>query len=1017
MANKNEVGDIAARVRLDTIEFNESIKKLSNEFTKIDHQFKLASTGLDKVSDSSKITALTVDKLSKQVDIQKKSVDAWKQALEKAVAQGDGNTKQINKYELALKKSETTLASLEKQLKTATESMNRHGISASDAAKKFQELGVTWESTGRKFTQVGTAMTAAITAPILALGTLGVTFDASMQDYQASFETLLNSVEGAESMLMDLVEFAKSTPFEMTGLASATKKLIAYGISSRDVMKDLQMLGDVSLGNQEKLDSLANAYGQIQSTGRLMGQDLLQLINAGFNPLQIISEKTGRSMVNLKKDMENGAISAEMVTEALEDATSEGGRFFGAMEKSSKTFNGQMSTLKDTINITLGETMQPLFEELSNNIFPKVIAAVEKLGEYFSSLTDEQKTNALKWAAIAAAAGPVLLIVGKLISSIPALIMGIKGIGVAASFLVGNPIILGIAALAAGMAALVYLAGSADREIQAMTASLIAGYEEAAEAQKAAIDQAHAARLTALDDEMAAEDEASQARLDLMQEEYDAEVETISKQEQALKKGLQDRINALSDSHDKAIDAIRDEYGVFETGQKSRTEVVQDEAAAQKDIVKSVLDLSKDIASQEGKAFEKTYNAILEKATSIHDEKLRMYQEEYLKSVQLINQDLAQKVGGYQDEIDEITKKTAEEDRIAKEQADAQKIIDLQAKMDTAQGFADYTQASQDLADEINRQNREKELENRQIQIDSLNEQIRIATEKATEDKQNALELLQNKTDDQQVVIDAATNHEIEQIQKQRLAKENAENAKYNSAKSAMDREMDALDGWGERYKKELDQQLKDKQAAETAKLKLAQASIAAEQKIEQAAIAAEKAAADRTLAAQTTQANINAINAQIKQLQKPSYTSGFGNASTIANNQEIKRLEAEIEKMRATAHYNGLPGFAGGVVNWQGGLARVNEQGGEIQYLNRGTTVIPNDVSMQIAKSIGDAFGRIGSGGSGELISLMRELIGLFKMPQVVPFNVDGVQVGEAVFNGIVQAGIRRGTPIIKVR
>ena len=79
---------------------------------------------------------------------------------------------------------------------------------------------------------------------------------------------------------------------------------------------------------KNKLSSLTLAFSQVQSTGRLMGQDLLQMIGQGFNPLQIISEKTGRSMADLKKDMENGAISADMVTEAFKIATSEGGRFF-----------------------------------------------------------------------------------------------------------------------------------------------------------------------------------------------------------------------------------------------------------------------------------------------------------------------------------------------------------------------------------------------------------------------------------------------------------------------------------------------------------------------------------------------------------------------------------------------------------------------------------------------------------------------------------------------------------------
>jgi tape measure domain-containing protein len=109
------------------------------------------------------------------------------------------------------------------------------------------------------------------------------------------------------------------------------------------------MLGDVSMGNKEKLSGLSLAFAQVQATGRLMGQDLLQMINQGFNPLQIISEKTGKSMSVLKKEMEDGKISAEMVTGAFETATSQGGLFYQGMDRGAKTLNGTFSTLWDNI--------------------------------------------------------------------------------------------------------------------------------------------------------------------------------------------------------------------------------------------------------------------------------------------------------------------------------------------------------------------------------------------------------------------------------------------------------------------------------------------------------------------------------------------------------------------------------------------------------------------------------------------------------------------------------------------
>ena len=153
-------------------------------------------------------------------------------------------------------------------------------------------------------------------------------------------------------------------------------------------MPDLKMLGDISMGNKEKLSSLTLAYSQIQATGRLMGQDLLQLVNAGFNPLQIISEKTGRSMANLKKDMEDGKIGADMVKKAFEAATGPGGRFFDMTNKIAATPFGKWEALKGQISgiaTQLGTAMLPVasmvMDSLSGlaNYLPAIITSLQPL--------------------------------------------------------------------------------------------------------------------------------------------------------------------------------------------------------------------------------------------------------------------------------------------------------------------------------------------------------------------------------------------------------------------------------------------------------------------------------------------------------------------------------------------------------------------------------------------------------------------------------------------------------------
>lgn len=173
--------------------------------------------------------------------------------------------------------------------------------------------------------------------------------NADMETYLTSFETMLGSAEEAQSLMNNLKQMASVTPFETTDLTNATQILMSFGTEVKDVQSYLQMLGDISQGNKEKFNSLALVFGQVKSAGKLMGQDLLQFINVGFNPLQEMAKKTGRSMADLKKDMEDGKISFEMVADAMKSATSEGGLFYQAMEKQSKTMSGMLSTLKDNL--------------------------------------------------------------------------------------------------------------------------------------------------------------------------------------------------------------------------------------------------------------------------------------------------------------------------------------------------------------------------------------------------------------------------------------------------------------------------------------------------------------------------------------------------------------------------------------------------------------------------------------------------------------------------------------------
>jgi tape measure domain-containing protein len=255
-------------------------------------------------------------------------------------------------------------------------------------------------------------------------GLFATPIDIYVNDEQAkvAFEVLLGNAEKATEMMRELREYSAKTPLEFTTLQDAAKTLLNFNIAAEEILPTLRMLGDISGGNAEKLRSLTLAFAQIQSAGRLMGQDLLQLINAGFNPLQVIAEKTGKSIASLKKEMEAGNISAQMVKQAFIDVTSEGGRFYGILEKQSEKLGGKLSNFRDAlVNVQratgelIGKALAPLLDAIT-----EIINKINKLSPELSGLIG--LTSTLTIAMVTLNATGITAVVKNIITGfIPAL--------------------------------------------------------------------------------------------------------------------------------------------------------------------------------------------------------------------------------------------------------------------------------------------------------------------------------------------------------------------------------------------------------------------------------------------------------------------------------------------------------------------------------------------------------------------------------------------------------------------
>lgn len=171
------------------------------------------------------------------------------------------------------------------------------------------------------------------------------------EQQQANLKTLLNGdAEATANLVSQIREYGKATVYDKSGLVEAQKTMMSFGLDAEFAFGKLKNIGDIALGDSQKMQSLALAFSQATSSGKLMGQDLMQMINAGFNPLEVISQKTGVSMTELKEAMSKGAISSDLLAQSLEWATEEGGRFYQGAETAAQTTAGRIAKMRETVD-------------------------------------------------------------------------------------------------------------------------------------------------------------------------------------------------------------------------------------------------------------------------------------------------------------------------------------------------------------------------------------------------------------------------------------------------------------------------------------------------------------------------------------------------------------------------------------------------------------------------------------------------------------------------------------------
>lgn len=354
------------------------------------------------------------------------------------------------------------------------------------------------ESIGKAFKAAFVTAGAAVTAAI----TLGVKYNANIEQYTKTFEGLLQSEEKAGQLMKELSTYAQQTSFDIDGLASSAKTMLAYGIEDSKIIDTIKMLGDISMGSTENMNRLALALGQMQAKGKVVTEDLRQMQEVGFNPLEYISRQTGESIAALTERLEDGGVSVNEVASAMKLATSEGEKFYNMTSLQADTLQGKWNELKEKaqeafgkmtseVNDALRSAMESAIKFIEKIDFKKVKQSVESFLTTLKKLLPAITSALAVWLKFKVALG-VQGVLSKVTTGITTLTKAVSGGGLIGGIKSAVTAVKGLwAALSANPIGLVV--GGFTTLIAAIGGAMLAT-DKCTESQRALIDRSKEAK-------------------------------------------------------------------------------------------------------------------------------------------------------------------------------------------------------------------------------------------------------------------------------------------------------------------------------------------------------------------------------------------------------------------------------------------------------------------------------------------------------------------------------------------
>lgn len=399
-----KVFDLSASITLNIKSFQdgiakaqESAQKAASTIVKMGDAASSAESGLGNVAEAS-------EKMHQGLQTAQKAAQKAEEGLEKAADAAEEVVKSSEKLQEGARKTEDYARGTEK-LKTGAEKASKAVTELSETAKKPVKLDADTnsllskiKSVSSKILGIGKNTSDSLGSTIMkTVGTVvsinaaknlvqtGIDYNRTIEDYTANMTTLLGGADKAEAKIAELSKMAAETPFELSHLADATQTLLAFGVDSEKSTKVLKSLGDISLGNSSKLETLTRAYGKMSSTGKVTLENVQMMIDAGFNPLNLIAERNNMTMEDLYKAISDGKVPFSELEWAIQKATSAGGQFYNGMETASKTMSGRLATLSDNWSAFLGLVTKPAYNALKDTVLPYAIDLIDKLTESFQA--------------------------------------------------------------------------------------------------------------------------------------------------------------------------------------------------------------------------------------------------------------------------------------------------------------------------------------------------------------------------------------------------------------------------------------------------------------------------------------------------------------------------------------------------------------------------------------------------------------------------------------------------------